>query len=93
MVDRKGSEDAESSGLRAKRSQAVPRQLRTSTGSDEVTRFAYEHEFYVKMGWCSCPECDRVCYTWEEFAEHAPKCVYGEQGVDMNKHDFTWHVS
>ena len=94
MADRKGSSDAEGRRLRAQRSQAVSRQLRTSTGPNEVAQqFHDEWQFYTDMGWCSCPECDRVLYTWEEFELHAPKCVYGEQGVRMNNKRFTWQLT
>ena len=46
------------------------------------------------MGWCSCPECDRVFYDWEQFLQHAEPCVYGtEQGVKLSKLKFPTSVS
>ena len=51
-----------------------------------------ERDFYKRMGWCSCPECDRMFWNWQEFKEHADKCVYGEQGINMRKQKFDWCV-
>jgi len=53
-----------------------------------------EEDYYKRMGWCSCPECDRVYYDWEQFVVHAESCVYGtEQGVQLSKLKFTHCIS
>ena len=56
--------------------------------------FEPEEDYYARMGWCSCPECDRVFYDWEQFLQHAEQCVYGtEQGVKLSKLRFPTSVS
>ena len=56
--------------------------------------FEPEEDYYNRMGWCSCPECDRVFYDWEQFLQHAEPCVYGtEQGVKLSKLKFSTSVS
>ncbi len=94
MVDRKGRKNASSGGLRPKGSKAIPKQLRTPTGPDALKQhFSDEHKLYSKIGWCCCPECDKVFFDWNEFTEHATVCVYGEQGVIMNKQKFKWSIT
>ena len=94
MVDRKGSENASSGGLRSKGSKAIPGELRSSTGSDALKEtFSDEYSMYKLMGWCCCPECDKILYNWDDFLVHALKCVYGEQGVRMSKQKFKWSIT
>ena len=38
-------------------------------------RYSEEAEFYRRMGWACCPECDRIFYDFEELERHIDSCV------------------
>jgi len=59
-----------------------------------LDRYTGEREFYEKMGWACCPECDKIHYDWEELCKHIDCCVYGdtEQGINPNDKNFTWSI-
>ena len=59
-----------------------------------LDRYTDEREFYKRMGWASCPECDDIHYNWEELKQHIDSCVYGDkqQGINPNDKRFTWSI-
>ena len=59
-----------------------------------IDRYTDEREFYKRMGWACCPECDKIFYDWKELKKHIDSCVYGdsEQGINPNNKRFTWSI-
>jgi len=62
--------------------------------SNTMDRYTEEREFYKRMGWACCPECDNIFYDWEELKRHIDCCVYGdsEQGINPSNKQFTWSI-
>ncbi len=59
-----------------------------------LDRYSDERDFYKRMGWACCPECDTIYYNWEELKQHIDCCVYGDkqQGINPNDKRFTWSI-
>ncbi len=59
-----------------------------------LDRYTGEREFYNRMGWASCPKCEKICYNWEELKKHIDCCVYKEreQGINLVNRKFTWKI-
>ncbi len=59
-----------------------------------LDRYTDEREFYKRMGWACCPECDQIHYNWEELCKHIDSCVYNdtEQGINLNNTKFKWSI-
>ena len=62
--------------------------------SNTMDRYTEEREFYKRMGWACCPECDNIFYDWEELKRHIDCCVYGdsEQGINPSNKQFTCSI-
>lgn len=60
--------------------------------SENDPRYSEEQAYYNRMGWASCPECDKIFYDMQELKEHADVCVYGEQGINPNKLECKWSI-
>ena len=58
-------------------------------------RYSEEAEFYRRMGWACCPECDKIFYDFAELERHIDKCVYGsrEQGINVSNKSFKWEIT